>query len=282
MSVKYVEYKVILKTESPFRVGRKKDPLTTIDQPIITIGNNVVIPGTTLKGALREVIERYLIEHYSDKAGMKPCLPATPQTVTPDERGLIRQGKYKGTGCHYPCALRGSNNPKCKHVIKFDDIEHWATEERDTGLHYICPACYLLGAQGLVGFVTVPFLYADVSTYTLPALRVDRVAGTVAAGTYGTYRTYQVVPKGTEFQGTLRILLEDPIRGWKLGEARPLKDSTLGDLWLKENPEWRNPRRIIDELIIQRLESITRLGGFKSQGAGHVKIETEKLETKGK
>ena len=100
MSIKYVEYEITLVTESPFRVGRKKDPFTTVDQPIIMIGNRVVIPGTTLKGALREAIERYLIEKYSDKPGMKPCLPATPQTVTPDERELIRQDKYKGTGCH--------------------------------------------------------------------------------------------------------------------------------------------------------------------------------------
>ena len=147
-------------------------------------------------------------------------------------------------------------------------------------MHYICPVCYLLGAQGLVGFVTVPFLYADTTPYELPALRIDRVTGTVATGAYGTYRTYQVVPEGTEFRGVLRILVEDPIKGWKLGEPRPLKGPTLGDLWLKENPEWRNPERIINELVIERLKSIRRLGGFKSQGAGYVKIEVKKLETK--
>jgi len=278
MSVNYVEYEITLTTESPFRVGRKKDPFTTIDQPIIMIGKRVVIPGTTLKGALREAIERYLIENYSDKPGMKPCLPATPRTVTLDEMELIRQGKYKGTGCHYPCTPHSQNNPRCKHVTRFNNDEHWAPEERDKGLHYICPVCYLLGAQGLVGFVTVPFLYADVSPYELPALRIDRVTGTVATGAYGTYRTYQVVPEGTEFRGVLRILLEDPVKGWKLGEPRPLKGPTLGDLWLEKNREWRDPERIINELVIERLRSIRRLGGFKSHGAGYVKIEVKKLE----
>jgi len=105
MSIKYVEYEIVLRTESPFRVGRKKDPFTTIDQHIIMIGNRVVIPGTTLKGALREAIERYLIENYSNKPGMRPCLPATPQTVTPDEMELIHQGKYKGAGCHFRVCL---------------------------------------------------------------------------------------------------------------------------------------------------------------------------------
>jgi len=278
VSIKYVEYEIILRTESPFRVGRKKDPFTTIEQPIIMIGNRVVIPGTTLKGALREAIERYLIEKYSGKRGMRPCLPATPQTVTPDEIELILRGKYKGSGCHYPCTPHNQSNRRCKHVIMSGGKEHWAAEEREKGLHYICPACYLLGAQGLVGFVTVPFLYADVTPYELPALRIDRGKGTVATGIYGTYRTYQVVPQGAEFRGVLRILLEDPIKGWKLGEPRPLKDRTLGDLWLKENPEWKDSEKIINELVIGRLESIRRLGGFKSQGTGYVKIEVKKLK----
>ncbi len=279
MSIKYVEYEIVLKTESPFRVGRKKDPFTSVDQPIIMIGNRVAVPGTTLKGALREAIERYLIENYSNKPGMNPCLPATPQTVTPDEAELIRRGKYKGTSCHYPCTPRNQNNRRCKHVINFNNVEHWAPEEKNAGLHYICPVCYLLGAQGLIGFTTIPFLYADISPYELPALRVDRVTGTVATGAYGTYRTYQIVPGGTEFRGILQVTLEDPIKGWKLGEPRPLKDLTLGDLWLKQNQEWQNSKRIINELIIERLKSIKRLGGLKSQGAGYVKIEVKELST---
>ena len=56
----------------------------------------------------------------------------------------------------------------------------------------------------------------------------------------------------------------------------------MGDLWLEVNPEWRNPEKIINELIIERLKSIRRLGGFKSHGAGYVKIEVKKIETKSK
>lgn len=279
MSIKHVEFEITVTTESPLRIGRRKDPFTTVEQPVITIGNRVVIPGTTLKGALREAIERYLIEKYADKPGMKSCIPATPQTITPDEKELIRQGKYKGTGCHYPCVPRSQNDIRCKHTISFDDVEYWTPEEKDRGLHYICPVCYLLGAQGLVGFVTVPFLYADAPLYELPALRMDRVTGTVATGTYGTYRTYQVVPEGTKFQGVLRVLLEDPVKGWKLGEPRPLKGLTLGDLWLIKNPEWRDPERILNELLVERLRSIRRLGGFKSSGAGYVRIEVKRLKT---
>ena len=75
----------------------------------------------------------------------------------------------------------------------------------------------------------------------------------MATGDYGTYWTYQVVPEGTEFRGILRILLEDPIKGWKRSEPRPLKGLTLGDLWLKESSEWRNSERVINELVIEGL-----------------------------
>jgi len=273
MSVNYAEYEIIIATESPFRVGRKRDPLTSVEQPITMIGNRVAIPGTTLKGALREAMERYLIENCSDKPGMKPCLPATPQTVTEDEKELIKTGKYKGTSCHYPCRY-DQKNKKCEEELI-------TQEEKERGLHYICPACYLLGAQGLVGFITVPFLYTDVSPDELPALRIDRITGTtVVTGARGAYRTYQIVPEDTQFRGILRVLLEDRIKGWKLGEPRPLKGPTLGDLWLN-NQEWKNNQsKIIEELILKRLESIKRLGGFKSQGAGYVKIEIRELRRK--
>ena len=278
MGVKYIKYEITLTTESPFRVGRKRDPFTTIEQPIIILGNRVVIPGTTLKGALREAIERYLIERYSNEIGMKPCIPATPQTITPDEQELIRKGVYKGTGCHYPCNPRNQRDRRCKNVLRLNNTELWAPEERKQGLHYICPACYLLGAQGLVGFITVPFLYSDIQPHELPALRIDRSTGTVATGVYGTYRTYQIVPENTVFKGILEILLEDSVKGWKLGEPRPLQGLTLGDLWLNNNPDWKDPDRIIRELIVERLASIKRLGGFKSQGAGFVRIEVSPLQ----
>jgi len=274
LTITYRQYEITLTTESPFRIGRKRDPFTSIEQPIIVLGGRIVIPGTTLKGALREEMERYLIEKYSDRPGMKPCIPATPQTLTQDEYELIRRGIYKGPGCHYPCNVQRGT---CKSVLCINNQIYLSKEEQGRGLHYICPVCYLLGAQGLPGFVIVPFLYAEAQPQELPALRMDRATKTVATGNYGTYRTYQVVPLGTKFTGTLKILLNDPIRNWKLGEPRNLKEHSLGDLWLQKNPEWKEPNKIINELILDRLRSISMLGGFKSHGAGKVKITVRSI-----
>ena len=76
------KFKIVLETKSPFRIGGKKDPFSALDQPIVRIGEQVVVPGTTLKGAIREEIEKYLIEKYPGKSEMKPCIPSS-------EMGLI-------------------------------------------------------------------------------------------------------------------------------------------------------------------------------------------------
>ena len=243
------KYKLVLETKSPFRIGGKKDPFSALDQPIVRIGDQVVVPGTTLKGAAREEIEQYLIRAYPDEAEMKPCIPSSDRMLSLDERKLITDKMYKGSSCHYPCDPK-----KCDH------------ETTKLG-HYICPACYLLGAQGLVGFVTIPFLYADTASSEVPATRIDRVTRTVAEG---THRFYQMIPVGAKFEGTLTIILEDKIKKWNLGKPRPLQGHTQGDLWLKHG-EW-NMSKILKELIEDRISSITRLGGQKSSGAGEVSI----------
>ncbi len=270
--MEFREYKIVLETKSPFRIGGGKDPFSAIDQPIIKIGEKIVIPGTTLKGALRESLEKYLIQNYSDKEGMKPCIPASERTLSEDEKRLIKIGKYKGASCHYPCKIekdRQTGKDQCSIVkIGSDKIEI------NAGMHYICPVCYLLGAQGLVGFVTVPFLSADVTPSELPAIRIDRAKQTVAGERgAGAYRTYQILPEGVTFEGVLTVLIRDDLRGWELGKPRPLQDVTLGDLWLQKQ-EW-DMDKIIKEFIIKRLEAINVLGGLKSTGAGRIKIKVE-------
>ena len=78
----------------------------------------------------------------------------------------------------------------------------------------------MLGAQGLVGFVTIPFLYTNTVYGELPANRIDRAAKVVAAG---NQRFYQLIPNGTKFEGILKILIEDPLRDWKFGKKSVFK-----------------------------------------------------------
>lgn len=86
---------------------------------------------------------------------MKPCIPAMDRNLSFDEKRLIPD-KYKGSNCGYGL-------------------------QRD-GRVQICPACYLLGTAGLIGFVQVPYLYADIDAEEGYAARRDRATNTVASG----------------------------------------------------------------------------------------------------
>ncbi len=243
-------------TKQPFRIGGKEDPLRGQENPVAVVGEQVVVPGSSLKGALRAGIENYLIDTYYDKEkkvwksgkeGLKPCIPSSEKQLSDDERGLIKNGKYRNVGCHYPCDPKPN---KC-----------------GNNTHAICPACYLLGSNGLPGFVRVPFLTANISPSELYSSRVDRYSETV---TQGTNRPYSLIPAEVTFKGTLIVVLSNDIKDWTLGNGRKLSENTGGDMWLQQD-SWTQ-EKIINDLIIARLKKIEILGGHKSKGCGPVVI----------
>jgi len=244
-------FKVVLTTLEPFRIGGKEDPLSGQDNPVAKVGENIVIPGTSLKGALRAEIEKYLIEKYKGKEEFKPCIPSTQ--ISEDEKNLVDDGKYKDLfvgekykGCHYPCT-----DKDCKKTT-----------------HSICPVCYFCGAQGLPGFLRIPFLYANISVNELYSATIDRFSKVVKKG---TNRPYQLISDNTEFTGYLSVLIKDDILNWEFGKPRPLKENTLGDKWLESMSS--SPNELLAEFVINRLNSIEILGGYKSKGFGKVKIK---------
>ena len=192
-------------------------------------------------------IEEYLIDKYSNIQEMKPCIPTSQNTISHEEEKLIEKGKYRPNGnCEYP---------------KVDTI---------------CPVCYFLGANGLVGFVSIPFLYTDNSAELMYSVRIDRAKGTAADR---TNRDYQVLPQGSIFKGDIEIILEDTVKGWKLGQKRKGLQRDV-DKWLDEKSvvsgekfSEMTQKDLIKEFIEERFKEITQLGGFKSKGAGKVKIE---------
>lgn len=252
-------FQVTLTNPEPIRIGGPDDPLSGADNPVARVGSKIVIPGSTLKGALRSEIERLLVNtHYhqgkwpTEALGFQPCIPGSWPTLSPDEKALIQSGKYRqGGNCHYPCPER-----RCKVS------------------HSLCPACYLLGSMGLEGFVRVPFLFAEAAHGKLYSSRIDRATKTVAEG---TNRPYELVPMDTEFTGVLEVLLQDDLLGWRLGSPRPLGDRTAGDRWLQNRRDLQ-PEEIVKTYIIERLKSIQLLGGYKSKGFGRVSIEVKKIE----
>jgi len=251
-------YKIIVRTIEPLRIGAKRDPLSGADNPVTRVGGALAIPGSSLKGALRYQIESYLIDKFFQagrwqvgKEDWRPCIPGAE--VSHDERRLIREGKYRDQSrtCHYPCTDR-----ECKQQV-----------------HSICPACYLLGAMTLPGFVRTPFLFAEGGSNELFSLRLDRATKAVPQiGRGGPTRTYEVVPQDVPFSGTLHVAVEDTVSGWRLGHPRQLgEDRTRGDKWLEGQPYEADT--FLREFLLDRLAAIRTIGGYRSKGFGRIHIE---------
>ncbi|MBE0481072.1 MAG: hypothetical protein IBX68_08840 [Dehalococcoidia bacterium] len=239
MANKLAVFKVEATTLEPFRIGAIQDPMSGIDNPVASVGKRPVIQGPSLKGALRAEIEQHLILQYSGTPEMMPCIPSSVNALSAEERQLIQAKKFRDDGaCVYSDKQKSSS---------------------------ICPACYFLGAQGLVGFTRVPYLYCDTAPETLYSVRIDRATGVVRER---TNRDYQLLPDGTTFTGKMELLLFDPTRNWELGRPRP--QLTGLDNWLSVR-NWAQ-QDLLNEFIVQRLEAIRIIGGFKSKGFGRVKI----------
>lgn len=244
MTSRLARYSIELTTLEPFRIGSPKSVLSSIDNAVARSGGKVVVQGSSLKGALRGEIERYLIDKYAAVTEMRPCIPTPEKMLSPEENALIASGKFRGAGCVFPRVL--------------------------------CPACYLLGAQGLVGFVKVPYLYTETVPEEQYAVRIDRARGTVVEG---TNRTYQEIPKDVKFIGVLEVVLEDAMRSWTLGTARALSKDEKGnartpDKWLATP---REANAFLKEFVLDRLEALTVIGGYKSKGFGGVAIKLTAL-----
>lgn len=251
-------YRLTVRTTEPLRVGGKKDPLSGADNPVTRVGGTLAIPGSSLKGALRNQIESYLIDKFlkagkweAGKEDWKPCIPGAE--VSADERRLIRDGKYRdqdGT-CHYPCSER-----ECRGQV-----------------HSICPACYLLGAMTLPGFVRVPFLCAEGGSNELSSIRLDRATKGVPQVRGGPFRSYELVPQGVSFTGMLYITVEDTVSGWRLGQPRRLGEQrAAGDKWL-EGQNY-DPEVLLKEFVLDRLAAIKVIGGYRSKGFGGIEISS--------
>ncbi|MBU1261512.1 hypothetical protein KKG61_04170 [bacterium] len=245
--VKWRGYQVELTTLEPFRIGGAGHILSDLNSPVVMLrGDTPVIPGTSLKGAWRSQIERFLIDYLKtsldtgEKRGLKPCIPASE--ITEDEWVLIKDLKYKERFCSY---------------------------KQDSD--YICPACYFLGAMTLSGFVRVPFLFPvegqDELETLLYSIREDRAKGGAAKG---QNRDWPVINPGVKFKGMIEVLEKDELKRWYFGKEREKLSYKNLDRWLSDI-HW-SEENILNELFKKCLESIEILGGFKSKGCGRVSI----------
>lgn len=261
--IRQEKWEISLTTLAPLHIGGRDNPLTGMENAVARIRDRLVIPGPSLKGALRHQIERYLIETYYDAKNhrwpqehlaLQPCM-ASAGDVSGEEASLIAEGKYRKTSDEDRKVRSG-----CVYPSKYG----------------ICPVCYLLGAQGLTGFVQVSFLVSEEQADALYSGRMDRAKGTIA---HGTNRPYELVREGAAFKGSLTVLMSDDLRGWTFGQPRRLVNKETPDRWL-ESGHW-SAERILDELILKRLQAIGAIGGYRSKGFGQVQITVNKAGRSG-
>lgn len=257
-----LKYRITLTTLEPFRIGTSKDVMSAFDNPVAEVGGRVVVQGPTLKGFLRNTIEEYLIDNYGNNETMKPCIPSSENTLTADEKILINDGKYRKHGA---CQYSSENTSK-----RSDSI---------------CPVCYFLGANGLNGFVRVPYLYTQNRPEELYSVRIDRAKDSVVDR---TNRNYQIMADNVVFTGVLEVITKNSVNGGELGKMRKIQENNKLDRWLNETSKKNNKKfielnnaELITEFIIDRMSGENIIGGFKSKGCGKVKIDVEVLKNQG-
>lgn len=232
---------ITVTAESAVRVGGSRDPIRGVDLPMATVGGWPVIPGSSFKGALRAELASHLLGLAKANAELRPCIPAAQPS----------QQERK---------LEGFRPKACA-------VQEEAGEGKQ---ETICPACYLLGAQGLVGFVRIPFLHTAEGPEDLTEIQIDYARGTARSG---GLRSLEFVRKGAIFTGVLELIIRDPVRGWELGKPRP--QFSQQDRWVADG-SWP-AERIEKELLRDRIEAIEKLGGFKSKGYGSVSVKVKEL-----
>lgn len=242
---------VTVADDSFLHIGGTPSPLTEKKAPVFKVNSQPVIPATSFKGALRWQLERLLIEKQEDlmkvfsceKTYLEPCIPSVRKTKAEEHL------PYRQESCTISVELSSVK------ISKNGDIS------------CLCPACYLLGALGITGFVIIPNLFPVLSdsknTIEQTNIRIDRKTGTAAQS--AIVKGEQVKP-GTQFKGTIEIA-KSPY--FKFGQARVIEDKTL-DPWLTTEDK---STLIVEKLLKPSLKNITLLGGQRSRGAGKVKVE---------
>jgi len=242
-------------------IGGSPTPLADKKAPIFMIGDQPAIPASSFKGAFRNKVEAYLIEHQDeiktlfrveDAKCLMPCIPASKPTAA-EKSFLTNKAVYREKNCEV-------------------EVDEKRIKVPDSG---ICPVCYLFGANGLMGFLRIPnFLpiTKGLSKLEQTQIGIDRKTGTFRHG--AIVRGDQVLP-GTKFVGKLEILLNDG--NFEFGVPRKMGENNkpVLDTWLN-NTETEDLNeiqiKIIDNLILRPLKELDRLGGQKSKGAGKVEI----------
>jgi CRISPR-associated RAMP protein (TIGR02581 family) len=178
-----IEVKTEYTTRSALAImSGREEAFAPLDQVVTTVGGQPVIPGSSLKGALRSAVESLLAERK-----IPVCVP---DSAIPKEHSRDREGYARRIGRLPACEGRGGGRRPC-------------------------PVCQVFGAADLAARAS----FLDAKPVGTPKL-IERshVALTrdnkAAAG--GKLLQLQAVDAGTKFTGTIRIINAE---NWHVGSV---------------------------------------------------------------
>lgn len=233
---KIVEIQATYETLSSLAIGAGDQPQSTTESPVIRVGNEPVLPGSSLKGALRSTLEAILAAN-----GVSVCVPhaAIPSDYRRDRTKEDRQRKQQyldGIGRQPPCDPGGE----------------------------VCPVCDLFGTvggrSGLSGRVMV--LDARLTEEYDPAILMERTHVAITRDTRsqsgGALLTLEAVDAGVEFQNTIRIINPED---WHMGAIlRALEGMEMLGIGAKKTAGYGQLKIAPPVIIVKTLEA----GGWQA------------------
>lgn len=159
----------------------KSSAYSVLDQPVVRIGGTPVIPGSSLKGALRSITESLFSKH-----NIKVCIPEA--SIPKDIKKNRRVGEYVNSlGRLSPC------DPSKNKTV--------------------CSVCEIFGSASLSGRTI--FADARPSSTVLPIKR-NHVALTrdTKSQADGSLMEFEAIDKDAEFVGTIRVINPET---WQIG-----------------------------------------------------------------
>lgn len=200
----------------------KSAAYSIVDQPIIKIGGVPVIPGSSIKGALRSITESIFSE-----SGVDVCIP---------EASIPKQIKQRRTVDEYARDL--GRLPPCNH-----------------SKGHVCPICDIFGAASLSG--RAMFFDAQPESIIVPIKRTHvAIRRDTNAQSEGSLMEIEAVDKGAIFLGKIRIINAED---WQIGSIlRALEILKLMGLGAKKTAGYGEIDTFTKEIIFNTFSGGTR------------------------
>ena len=179
-----IDIEVKYTTQGALAISAGDQPAEIVESPVIKLGGKPVIPGSSLKGALRSTLESMLAAQ-----GVEVCVPfaAIPR---PQRKGEAQKEYLRKIGREKPCG----------------DMDN------------LCPVCSIFGAmggrQGLMGRALVLDATTEEGHYELIERSHVAIMRDTKSQSDGSLMTIEAVDAGAVFQGTIRLVNPED---WQIG-----------------------------------------------------------------